>query len=171
MDINSGLKEIYNDSAQLEITKSKIMLVISSIISSILFVVGIYLVFKKNNYIQIMGKVISVNSCSNTPAPNQTSTCSLVVSYVVNNQTYTNTINLNLRPEVGDMVAIEYDVTNPINIRNPQMKLIYLGFILIGIALFFVGISYYNYYMSSKSKLYAATTGMADIGRLVKNVF
>jgi len=171
MDINSGLKEIYNDSAQLEITKSKIMLVISSIISSILFVVGIYLVFKKNNYIQIMGKVISVNSCSNTPAPNQTSTCSLVVSYVVNNQTYTNTINLNLRPEVGDMVAIEYDVTNPINIRSPQMKLIYVCFILIGIALFFFGISYYNYYLASKSKLYAATTGIADVSHLVRNIF
>lgn len=171
MDINSGLNEIYNESAQLEITKSKITLVISSIISSILFVVGIYLVFKKNNYLQIMGKVVYINSCSNTPAPNQTSSCSLVVSYDVNNQNYTNSVNLNLRPKVGDMVAIEYDVTNPINIRNPQMKLIYLGFILIGIALFFVGISYYNYYMSSKSKLYAATTGIADVSKLVRNIF
>jgi len=171
MDINSGLNEIYNESAQLEVTKSKIMLVVSSIISSILFVVGVYLVFKKNSYNQTMGKVLSINSCSNTPAPSQSASCSLVVSYTVNNQSYTNTVNLNVLPKVGDMVLIEYDISNPLNIRNPQMKLMYLGFILIGIALFFVGISYYNYYMSSRSKLYAATTGVADVSRMVRNIF
>ena len=95
----------------------------------------------------------------------------MVVSYDVNNQTYTNSVNLNLRPKVGDMVAIEYDVTNPINIRSPQMKLIYLGFILIGIALFLVGISYYNYYMSSRSRIYAATTGAVDVSNLVRKIF
>ena len=163
MNLNSELNEL----AQLEVTKSKIMLVISSIVSSILFMVGVYLVFKKNNYKQTLGKVLSVNSCSNT----QTVNCSVSVSYTVNNQSYSNNVNLNLSPKVDDMVSIEYDVSNPVNIRNPQMKLIYLGLILIGIALFFIGISYYNYYMTSRSKLYATTTGVADISNLVKKIF
>jgi multisubunit Na+/H+ antiporter MnhC subunit len=163
MNVNSGLNEL----AQLEVTKTKIMLVISSIVSSILFMIGVYLVFKKNNYKQTLGKVLSVNSCYNT----QPISCLIGVSYDVNNQSYSNNVNLNLSPKVGDMVSIEYDVSNPINIRNPQMKLIYLGFILIGIALFFVGISYYNYYMSSRSRIYAATTGAIDVSNLVRKIF
>ena len=169
--MNSGLNEIYNQSAELEVTKSKIMLVISSVIAFIFFVIGVYLLFKKNTYNQTMGKVLSINSCYNNPDPKQGSSCSLVVSYKLNNKSYTNNVSLNLTPKVGDMVSIEYDILNPNNIRKPEIKLFYLGLILIGMALFLVGVSYYNYYMSSKSKLYAATTGMSDIGRLVKNVF
>lgn len=170
MNINSGLNEIYNESANLEIAKSKIMLVISSIIFFILFVVGIYFLFKKSNYNQTMGKVLSIQSC-NSPAPKQSSKCSLVVSYNINNNSYSNNVELNLSPKVGDMVSIEYDISNPNSIRKPEIKPIYLGLILITIAFFVLGVSYYNYYMSSKSKLYAATTGFADASKLFKNVF
>ena len=170
MNINSGLNELYNESANLEITKSKIMLVISIIISSILFIVGVYLLFKKNNYNQTMGKVLSINSC-NSLGPKQSSTCSLVVSYNINNNSYNNTVDLNLSPKVGDIVSIEYDILNPNNIRKPEIKPLYVGLILIAIAFFVVGVSYYNYYMSSKSKLYAATTGFANVSNLVKKIF
>ena len=160
----SSLNEIVDDTAKFEVIKFRITLVISMIICFICLVFGIYLVFKKDNYVSIQGVVVS-KTCSNTP--NQV--CNYVISYNVNGIQYKNSIELNQPYSVGNPVQIEYDTTNPNSIQNPRLKLIYIGFIVIGFGLFFLGVAYINYYFATRSKVYAVASGVSDATDFLRN--
>lgn len=163
---NSDFQKIYNDTAQFEVLKFKIALIVSGIIFVISLMVGIYLIFKKDNFIPIEATVVSQDNCNTLP--NQPIQCNTVVSYSVNNTNYTNSIILSIRLNKSDPVQIEYDKTNPNSIQNPRLKLIYIGFILIGISLLFLGIAYLQYYFSTKSKIYAVGSGIVDATNFIK---
>jgi|694.fasta_scaffold17597_6 hypothetical protein len=169
MNIDAGLSRLYDDTAEFEVTKFKVILVITSVVCVFVFILGFYLIFKKENYIQIQATVVSQSSCSNTLAPKQLPDCSLVVSYNVNNNPYTNSISLSSSHKAGDIVMIEYDETNPIKIRKPQLKTMYIGLILNGFALVFFLFAYFNYYMSSRSKIYAVASGVSDANNFIRN--
>jgi hypothetical protein len=160
----SSLNEIVDDTAKFEVIKFRITLVISMIICAICLVFGIYLVFKKDNYVSIQGVVVS-KTCSKTP--NQV--CTYVISYNVNGFQYQNSIELNQPYSVGNPVQIEYDTTSPNSIQNPRLKLIYIGFIVIGFGLFFLGVAYINYYFATRSKVYAVASGVSDASNFLRN--
>jgi len=162
------LNEIADDTTQFEVIKFRIFLVVSSILCVIAFIVGIYLVFKKDTYVRIQGVVVS-KTCTNTPSPTQVQVCTYVVTYNVNGVQYNNSIDLNQPYSVGNPVEIEYDTTNPNNIQNTRIKLMYIGFILIGFGLFFVGVAYINYYFASRSKVYALASGISDATGFIRN--
>jgi len=165
---STEFNDLYNQTAQFEVMKFRISLIVTGIILVISLIVGIYLMFKKDTYVKIEAIVVSQDPC--ITLPKQTPTCNSVVSYTINNNKYTNNITLNSPALPGDSVFIEYDTTNPNNIQTPRLKLIWIGLIIIGIALFMFGIAYLQYYFSSKSKIYAVSMGVVDATNFIKTL-
>jgi hypothetical protein len=64
---------------------------------------------------------------------------------------------------VGNNVDVTYDPAKPTEIAFKQPSKITFGLISIACALLIIVVSYINYYMTSQSKMFAATEGAKSV--------
>lgn len=166
-------QNLYEDAASLGRFKALIILVLGGIVSVILFLVGIYrILFSQNVYtLTTNAKVIQVTDCMKTLSQINKNTwqydCSVSIEYTVDNKKYQNTIILsrNYKLEIGDMMPIYYNPSNPSDITAelPQS-----GGMLIGISIFVMAAAYLAYWLSIRFKFFAAAQGTSFITNLFR---
>ena len=173
-NLSSFGSDLYDGAASLGKMESYVHLVIGGILSIILIIIGIHLLFvNQNNLVNSTAIVGSAQCVPNVGQNGTTYSCNLQVHYVVNGKPYTNQISSDSATSyvAGDSVAITYNSSNPSNVTTQQIKDSTWGYILLGIGIVIGLCVYYNYYMTTHSKVYAAAEGAEESIGLVKDVF
>jgi len=178
------VSEVYDQSSNLGKTYATIQLMVGICIFVILCIGGLYFEFKPNTSANIDAKIVKVISCdrnvnNNINSKNNTSSesvnynCNLQVSYTVKDQPYNNNVSLSKSTPylVGETVSISYNLNDPNNISGPQGDNQTMGSISIVIAILILSSCGVNYYLSTRSKLYAATQGVATSANILSSVF
>ena len=183
-------KDAYNGFATLGRIQSTIGLVIVSIICSIIFIIGItLLVFSikgKNKYSQSITATLTNVNCSTTPSPINppdlnrknippppppppTTICNVTATYIINGKTYA--ININWPGAVNNQtVTLLYNPSNPSDAVQKVIP-IWIGIIIICIALVFFLLAYFMYWVSMRYKPVAAAEGVGTVGSIFGNLF
>ena len=128
-------------------------IVTSIIIGLVLLGIGIYILFRKNelaNYTPINATVTSAK-CSNI---NRNYSCSLTVSYIVNNITYHTPLSTNSTTNynINNIITILYSNSNPnIIVIKPYISNNAEGYIFGIIGIIFLICSYFTYKFNKNS--------------------
>lgn len=158
---------IYTGAAEYGRFTSTIGMIIGIIIGSIMFIVGIYLLFKKQDkYESTTGIVSSSPNC--VINRNNMYNCNAQVIYTVNNKTTTKLFLFSdLREQLlsGSSVKLYYKSSDPINtitnIEQTSNKVIAVLLFITGIIII-LG-SWYSYYVAKKYKFAAAGEGFGAV--------
>ena len=122
-------------------------LVIGLVLALILFIVGVYLATKKYvPFTPVRANVIQASKCSKSIMEHTSKdstqiseifTCNLDVQYIVNEKTYKThlTTSSPFQYSIGDSIRIEYDPSNPSDVRLPESNPHSVGVILIVLSL------------------------------------
>jgi uncharacterized protein YxeA len=167
-DLIDGL---YDGSAAIGRTTSAITAIIVTIIAIIVIIIAIYLLVNPSTYTEaITAKIISVDSSNRVLDGNGKVTSqynyTLHVSYEYQGKEYTNvlyTTSSNVYKNL-DTIQIMLSPKNPNQIEapsSPSRKTV--AWIMIGISAFVTLISWLGYYLTRKSKAYAALTGVGNV--------
>ena len=158
--------EIYSGAAGFGRIEAWISAIIGTIIAIIAIIFGIYIIIHKGHLKSVTGTVTkSSYGCTTTTdtSNNKTTTttiCSFNVSYTVDAQTYNKTFSSTDTLSEGDNVIIWYDPKNPDKAEyNPAPT--YVGWLIIGIALF-VSLGLWLWvWITNRSKFAAAAGGVS----------
>lgn len=168
---NTG-NSLYEGSATIGRAQSYIGLFIFGFISLILVIVAIYLfTINESNLIDTQATVINAQCQQNygSAGKSRTYSCNVQIKYVVNGTEYNGNISTN-GPDMyysGNVIDVTYDSNNPNIVTTKKLRDKLLAFILLGIAILLGGGAYFNYYMTSKSKAYAAFSGASSTLRMI----
>lgn len=173
------MEQFYSASAELGKLQSMKGLVISAIISIILIIISIYYFTHPNtNLIPTVGKVIDVKCNPIIINKTQTNSCNLTIAFEIGQQgknllTYKSilTTNNNKIYNIGELIAISYDPQNPSLIYEKSISTYIIASGLLAASILLFTGSYYTYYISSRSKLFAASEGVNIVGSTVFNGF
>jgi hypothetical protein len=174
--MSSFVNDLYNGAASLGQTESYIHLIIGGILSLILIAIAIHLLFINQSDLIDSTAIITDSHC----VPNYenkggvTYNCDLRIKYTVDGKPYSGQISSTSSTSsyaAGDSVAITYNSTNPNEVTSYQIRDKTLAYILLVVGILIAGCVYYNYYMTSHSKIYAASEGAADGLNLIGNAF
>ena len=156
--------EIYSGVAGFGRIEAWISAIIGTIIAIIAIIFGIYIIIHKGHLKSVTGTVTkSSYGCTTTTDTNNNKTtittiCSFNVTYTVGTQTYNKTFSSTDTLSQGDSVTIWYDPNNPDKGEyNPAPT--YVGWLIIGIALF-VSLGLWLWvWITNRSKFAAAVGG------------
>ena len=165
--MSSGQKiveEVVNEASIIGRMKSYIGLFVFIPLGVILILGGIYLMFKKNDTFVKINAI--VENQSQNCFQNSNKACNTNISYVVNGVTIKTNIDLNQAKNKGDSIEIYYEQNNPTTISLTKPSLFMLGLFLTLFGLIFLGVTITNYYLTSKSKMYAAAEGIQTVEKL-----
>lgn len=160
-------ESIYSDAATLGKTASYIYFIIGIVVAVILVICAIH-VNSQPQKPSVRAFIITA-SCTtfNTGDRNNNVnySCLLNVKYKVNEIEYVNnlTTTSNNVYNPNSYIDIEYDPANPNNINVKGMDNATQSKISIGIAVFIVAATGISYYLSQKSTVYAAGTGVGTV--------
>ena len=160
-------ESIYSDAATLGKTASYIYFIIAIVIAVILIIYALHINSQPQKP-SIRAFIITA-SCTafNTGDKNNNVnySCLLNVKYKINEIEYVNnlTTSSNLIYNPNTYIDIEYDPTNPNNINILGMDNATQSKISVGIAVFIVAASGISYYLTQKSNVYAAGTGVNTV--------
>lgn len=137
---------------------------LASLIGLVLIGIAIFILVQRTPTLTVTATVQPNSNCNFNPS-SQNYSCSLNISYTVNGTTYSNqwttTTTTNYQP--GNTIPITINANNPQLIATPppswQTWLPWL-FIIIGVVIIIIG--WVSVYLASKSKLYAAATGVGS---------
>lgn len=164
--MNNTDRKILNELSVVGRLSSVFYLFIFGLVGTIFLILGIILMFKKDNYSKVNAVVESQN-CVYRPN-NSSPTCNTVVSYFVNGASLRGTILMNQRKNQGDMVDIYYDQNNVNSITYTHDSLFIVGLIVTVFSVVFLTVAIGNYYLTSKNKIYAANQGVGAIENLFR---
>jgi hypothetical protein len=166
MSSQSGLgDEIYSGAASFGEIKTLIGAVIGTIISVIMIGFGISLCLKKQPTYDSVDATIQKVTCDTVQDGQNKTTrnCNINVSYTYNgknqnkfiqytgNQVYTETQQVT--------VYINRDDDSQIYLSKPNLRTV--GFVLLFIGLFILGVSWFVYWLSKRYKFFAAAEGVS----------
>jgi hypothetical protein len=166
---------IYDDTVAFGIFMALIYLIIGFIIGTIMIIIGIYLLIKKNFYSKSTNaKIISNSECSNNTITSQnskysnsTSTslqCISDITYNINSKNYSSKLSTgSLYYPKDESIKIYYNPKNPLQviIKPPNWKMV--GAILLIIGILIIGGVIFNYYIANTYKFAAAATGVSTV--------
>jgi hypothetical protein len=155
------MSEIYSGLASFGKVQTLFGLVFVGILFLILISIGAYLIASNSKYKKIIANV-TLFDCK---IVNQKYDCEVNISYIIDSKIYTNKLTfngLNSDLNLNDTVEIEYNIKDPTSIRQPSFNK-YLGWILIGIAIFILVFGIISTILVFKFKPYAAYTGFKSI--------
>lgn len=158
---NTG-SQIYSDSAGAGQIFSGFGLIVSAIIGIIMIIAGIIFLFKRSVYSSSVQGIVNTANCTQVLVNNNTQyQCSITFGYTVGGKQYggSGTITSGVLYQQGSFITIYYDSNNPASWSFTSDNYKVLGAILIAIALFMIGISYFWYWASRKNKFIASTVG------------
>lgn len=171
----------YDDLSSLGKIEATIGFIIACVICVILIIIAIYLIYSDNDndYLHIDGKITNAQCDRNvytTATKNGTQqsisyNCTLAVSYTIDNKTYTNnvTTNSNSQYATGLSIPLLVSKTNYNNISVAGWRRRTFGFIVSGISIVVFLCSFVSYYLTRKSKVYAAASGVGDIVNIFRH--
>ena len=150
--------QIYDGAASFGRFMSIVSLVIGSIISITLLIIGFYLIFTKTKYTgETDGKVVGVN-CGNQSGKGYA--CIAVVEYKVNGTVYKMSLNTSQTLYDGQIFRIVYIPADPAKSQIKGISRKMVGGILIAIALVVFGLAFLHYYIVNRFKFAAAASGV-----------
>ena len=158
----SGLgNEIYSGASEVGQIKTTIGLVFGIICLVICLIIGIYLIFfDKNKHTKDVTATITDASCSNN---NNNVNCTLNVTYIFNNTSYSNIINTTDKNYIKNQTITLYiDPSNPADISTQSLandKTTGIIAIIIGFVIF--GGTLLSWWLSRKYKFFAAAEGVS----------
>lgn len=172
----SLIRNVNDGAAAVGRTMSLVSMIGSVIVGAVLISISIWLFTKPVDHAgRVDAKVVTVKSCkkeldgSPTGTKNKqstyTSTCELVIEYVVNGIAYKEdyTISGSKFYSVGETIPIRYNVKNPKDFVQGKVSSKRIGAIItlvIGLAV--IGGGVFTWYMSRKYKFYAAAQGYGE---------
>lgn len=165
-------KNIYNQTIEIGRFSSNIKFYIAIFVAIILIMIGIYLILKKqDNLVDITAKILNANCIRSVKNKKYIYNCVLTVEYIINNKKYSGVINTSSDvPYVKDQIIdITYDKENPNKITIKQLRLKWIGLILLIISLLIMVSSFYMKYVTQKFELMAAATGTSNVISTFKN--
>jgi len=160
--MSSGLgQEIYTGAAEIGKIRVTISLIISIIIGIFLLVLGIIMICKKNVHIEQITANVDIANCT---AYQQNYNCNLIISYEYNGKIFskkplrtTNSSNF----VVNDKIDIYINPQNPSDYSLESLaKDKMIGWFMIGISFIVVALAVLFYWLTYKSKFFAATEGV-----------
>lgn len=165
------LDDAYNGAAQVGVFMGYVSLIISIIIGIILISIGVYLIFTKSSRTETAFGTVVNNECNYAATRGEISQeiCMPVIKFVVNNVTYTKSIDLTTNKYyTGQTIDILYNPSNP---YDCTIKTIFTrhttGSLLLGIAAIILLIGIVHFYITRKYKFVAAASGIGTIVDIV----
>ncbi len=164
--------QIYDAAASYGQATSLISMIVCIIIGCVFLFIGIYLLIKENRgmghtkatVIDSLCDITSTNKSNKGVILNNTFTCNINISYMVDGKTYTSVINdtytsdvstYNIKPNT--QIDVTYQLTDPTVVKIKQSNWLFIMFIIIAVLLIPGGI--FNYYFTKNNKSYAAMKG------------
>lgn len=149
--------------------------IVTTVVGVTAIIIAIYLLTKKNNWIESTGKVTDSICGLNPPQSDQNpiysknTACRTTYTYEVDGQTYTGD-SVSGPNVVGSTIKIQYDKDHPsqsriIGMSEKQQKLIAYG--IIGVALLFIAGSWFMVWLTRRSPAFAKIEGGLGVGRLI----
>ena len=153
---------------------TKLSLVVTIIAGLVLLVLGIYFVATDDDdkkYLKVKGTIIEPNCVSYVSSydknknPVNMYKCNIVVTYNIEGKDFEKKlfVDSNKNYVKGEPVDLQVDKSNYENAKIAEMNKTYLGVILIIVAIVAGALSYLNYYLADKYKVYAAGQGASTI--------
>ena len=157
---------IYTGLSDVGKAKSAIGLIFGIIISIILIAVAIYLFTKNQKDIVNSTAKVTSSTCSQS---GKSISCQLGIAYTVDKKDYTGSISTltSTKYTTGMDVPISYNSKNPLDVTYKQVNDKTVAFILLGVAVLLLLITSVSYYMTSRSKAYAAFEGAEGIAKIL----
>ena len=162
---------IYSTAIEAEKAKSIFNAVIGTIVGLCLLSVAIYLITKKDSLTAETDATITSSTCNVvTSGQNYTYNCTMVVSYTINGNTYTQSLITNSSTQYvnGTTIRIKYNPSNPSEIAVKSLSNSTIGFILIGVALCIVIGSWVMMYLTRKYEGVAALSAISDVSSAIR---
>lgn len=167
--------DLYDGSAAIGRITSTISAVVVTIIAIVMIIIAVYILLNPSVYTQsATATITSVDS--STPVldqngqPTHQFNYSLHVSYEYKSKTYANTLTTSSSTvyKTNDTIQIVLDPSDPNRFELPSgVSGRTIAWIMIGISSFAIIISWLGYYLTRKSKAYAAFTGIGDVASLL----
>lgn len=157
--------ELYSDSAKLGYFKSLISLIIAIVIGTVLIICSIQYFTSTDIYKPIKASIINAN-CINKIVNNKSEiNCNLQLQYIIEKTEYNGNLSITstLSYTNGQIIDIEYNQNDPTKIRTIGLSSNTIGLISLCVAIILIGGAYFNYYLTTKYKLYASAEGIGTI--------
>lgn len=169
---------LYSGLNDVGVFKADLFMIIALILGLVFVVVGIYMIIydDSNEYLRIKGLIMEP-SCTKASTtyddkgkPTDTYKCSIIVSYKVDNKTYSKKMYLSgnstyIKDEPIDLMIKKRDLND---VQLATMNNTSIGTIMIICSLFVVAIAYLNYYLTHNYKVFAAAQGTETIVSLFR---
>lgn len=141
--------------------------VVATFVSIIFIGVGMWLIFKKNEYTGRTTAVVEKASCLPVKSGYN---CNATVQYTVDNKKYVRDIYIAEGKQSlknGDIVKVDYNPSNPGQVESePGISLRTIGFISSFLGIAILVISWLTFYFTGKSKTFAQMEGASNLFNL-----
>jgi hypothetical protein len=155
------------------VIKSKIGLIIASIIAIVLIFISIRIFRSEKIYTEEVKATIKTVNCVQHNDKNKiTFSCNMDVEYKVGEQTFTKNITKNEKNKyiVGELVPVYVEKSNPSNSSSDKDTNKW-AYILLFSAIVLIGLTYMLYYFTSKYKGFATISGGVQAIGDVSSIF
>jgi hypothetical protein len=164
----------YEGATELGQIQSYVGLIIGGLISIALIGCAIYLLTSNQNNLVDSTAIVQTASCVQQMIDkNVTQICNLKIKYTVSGKEYIENIVATGDKiyNVNDQIEITYNSDKPSEVTTKQIRNSTIGIVLSIVGILICGCVLLNYYMTSKSKLYAASQGTATVLGVVSSPF
>lgn len=176
---SSQSTDVYSDAAEFGKVYSSIALVIASVICVIMIIVGIVILNINDPHTDMVNAIITNSMCNDSYEPTvnrNVRNCNLYLSYNYKGKNYSNinyTVNnTNYMYFTGQNFTIYVNPNNPTDISNlSKTQERYMGYAFIGIGIFILLISIFHWWLTRRSKFFAAAEGTGAGIQIFRNAF
>ena len=179
----SGIGEdVYDGAATVGKVTSTVYLVCAVVIAILLCISGYFCIFKNDDSEWADSTaVVETATCTKqttvdkeSGSTSTTYNCGLTVNYKVGDKLYTGKpMNTNGSTQYvkGSILAINYKISNPEEIKTDSVASSTIGYALSGCAILIILAAGANWYMTKNSKMYAAASGASTVVGTVSDMF
>ena len=166
-------QQIYDSTADFGVFMALLGLIGASVIGSIMFSIGIYLIFTKGTHSkEVSGKVLQSKCDIYRNSKNKTrKDCNTTVKYTVDGKDYENIVSTNKLKLKDSTIDLVYNPKEPSDSVAKTGARRFGAYILIGISLLMVIGAIIRYYIVKTYKVAAAATGVGEAASIVATPF
>lgn len=177
--------QIYEGSAEFGVFKTQIVYYIAIGIAIILLLIGIKLYTSDQSnlidtsatVLEVLDKQTHTRTDPKTKAISNTYIYSLNIKFIadksLNNPTVTKIITYTSQIPIvaGQNISVTYNKSNPNEVTEPILRNRKIALILSGISIIVIAVAAFNYWLTRKSKFYAAAQGVGTLANIISMPF